>query len=119
MKCSYCNIAYALPDPNCRGCGAPKTADAISLGLDRQSLNRTALFSGGDSDDDGFMARLERLQNIGPAAIGAIVVTILGIVWLLGPGGLLTLAILFPKMKAEWATISQSEKRSDAAGNEL
>ena len=26
MRCQYCDIAFAQPNPNCRGCGAPKCA---------------------------------------------------------------------------------------------
>lgn len=118
MQCSYCNIAYALADPNCRGCGAPKTADAVRRGLDSQ-MRSGGIGRGTRADEDrdhGFISHLERLQRLGPFGIVALVITILGIVSIIGAPGLMMLAIFIPKLltaKAEWNTamLDQRERR--------
>ena len=98
MHCSYCDIAYALADPNCRGCGAPKTADGVRRDLDVELQQQRSGFSSREESDHGLFSYLERLETLSPLAIVAIVVTILGIVSMLGPSGLIMLAILVPKM---------------------
>lgn len=117
MICSYCDIAYALADPNCRGCGAPKTADAVRRDIDIEMQRGHGLLTNHNAEDHGFLSHLERLQRLGPVAMAAIVITILGLVLMLGPGGLIMLAVFVPKMltaKAEWnnAMLDQRDRRS-------
>lgn len=102
MQCSYCDIAYALADPNCRGCGAPKTADAVRRDLDiKTSFNFNVLASRDTREQSGgLLSYFERLERLGPAGIAGFVVTILGLVLILGPMGLIMLAIFYPKLKA-------------------
>lgn len=100
MQCSYCNVAYALPDPNCRGCGAPKSADAVRRDLDvshyranpiPRHVPHTSIY------DDEPPSTFNVLLSRGPRAI-ATIIFLIPLTLFFGPIGLIVLLVLVPKL---------------------
>jgi len=103
MRCSYCDIAYALPDPNCRGCGAPKTADAVRRDLELERERERALpvqsFAYFTRKDAKPTSPIEALLRRGPTTLAAIFF-LAPLALIFGPFGLIALFFLVPKLFA-------------------
>ena len=111
MRCSYCDIAYALPDPNCRGCGAPKTAHAVRRDLDADLYRSNSGLT--PVSVDAPLTLLAVFKRIGPPAI------VIGIgLMIFGPVGIFVIAIMLPKLlaaKTEWDAALSKQKNNHTA----
>lgn len=100
VKCIYCDIAYATSQPNCRGCGAPKTADAIrrQMDIDRvsnipvQPLSRLSRLT-----DEEPPSTLDFILSRGPGAVGTIFL-LFPLLMMFGPLGFVVLIVLIPRI---------------------
>lgn len=102
VKCTYCDIAYATSQPNCRGCGAPKTADAIRRQMDADSASRmpvSPLPRLSSLQDEEPPSTLEVILSRGPGAVGAIFL-LFPMLLMFGPLGLIVLIVLIPRIVA-------------------
>ena len=100
MQCIYCNVAYAVSDPNCRGCGAPKSADAVRRDLTAAHYRTTPIpahIPKPSIYDDEPPSTFDLLLSRGPGAI-AMIAVLIPLSLFFGPIGLIVLLVLVPKI---------------------